>query len=75
MKTNNETTLIWEYLSDSLISYDNYGEPMCAGIAHIVSVESIHQMMESKPGVYEFLLDCIDLADFAHIANLVNETK
>ena len=72
---NEQTKLIWEYLSDSLISYDNYGEPITVGLANGICIEAIHEMMESTPNVYEFLLDCINVADFAHIANLVNQSK
>ena len=72
----NETTkLIWEHLADALISFDKYGEPITAGLAHCVAIESIYQLMESTPGTYEFLLEIVGSADFAQIANLVNQTK
>lgn len=72
---NEQTKLIWEHLADSLISYNTYGEKITAGLAHTICLETICEMMESTPKVYDFLLEIVDSADFVQIANLVNQTK
>lgn len=75
METNKETAQILDYVMDALISHDNYGEPMSAGIADAICQQVIVDMMHDNPGIYEFLWDSIDSVDFAYIANLVNQTK
>lgn len=72
---NEQTKLIWEHLADSLISYNTYGEKITVGLAHTICLETICEMMESTPNVYDFLLEIVESADFVQIANLVNQTK
>jgi hypothetical protein len=78
MKINNETELMLEYCTDALTSYDNYGDPMCAGLAHIVCVEMIANLMDGQPGVYDFLEESLRYpcpVDWEHIATTVNQIK
>ncbi len=75
MKINNETELMLEYCTDTLTSYDNYGDPMDADLAHIVCAELIANLMDGKPGVYDFLEESLCYpcpVDWAHISTVVN---
>ena len=78
MKINNETELMLEYCTDTLTSYDNYGDPLCAGLAHIVCAEMIAILMDNQPGVYDFLEESLCYpcpVDWEHIATTVNQIK
>jgi hypothetical protein len=75
MKTNNETQNMLEHCTDTLVTYDNYGDPMSAGIAEIVCFEIIADLIDNEPGVYDFLSESLHYpyqVDWEYISTTVN---